>query len=108
MAELNLLAIDLGASSGRGIVGSFDGKKLTLRENHRFSNDPVMVNGRLYWDILRILHEIKQSITKTVQDGDNVTSIGIDTWGVDYALLDKKGRKLMSKPTPRSRHCDLS
>ena len=96
MAELNLLAIDLGASSGRGIVGSFDGKKLTLRENHRFSNDPVMVNGRLYWDILRILHEIKQSITKTVQDGDNVTSIGIDTWGVDYALLDKNGRMLAS------------
>ncbi len=94
MADLNLLAIDLGASSGRGIVGAFDGKKLTLRENHRFSNDPVMINGRLYWDILRILHEIKQSITKTVQDGDNVASIGIDTWGVDYAMLDRDGRML--------------
>ena len=94
MAELKMLAIDLGASSGRGIVGSFDGKKLSLRENHRFSNDPVSVNGRLHWDILRIFHEIKQSITKTVLDGDNVASIGIDTWGVDYALLDRQGRML--------------
>ena len=94
MKELKMLAIDLGASSGRGIVGSFDGEKLTLRENHRFSNDPVIVNGRMHWDILRIFHEIKQSITKTVIEGDNISSIGIDTWGVDYALLDAKGRML--------------
>ena len=94
MAKLKMLAIDLGASSGRGIVGAFDGKKLTLRENHRFSNDPVITNGRMYWDILRIFHEIKQSITKTVQEKDNISSIGIDTWGVDYALVDKQGRML--------------
>ncbi len=98
MAELKMLAIDLGASSGRGIVGSFDGEKLTLRENHRFSNDPVFVNGRFTWDILRIFFEIKNSITKTVIDGDNVTSMGIDTWGVDYGLIDKNGR-LMANPT---------
>ena len=94
MAELKMLAIDLGASSGRGIVGSFNGERLTLRENHRFSNDPVIVNGRMYWDILRIFHEIKQSITKTVLEGDNVRTIGIDTWGVDYALLDRHGNML--------------
>ena len=94
MAELKMLAIDLGASSGRGIVGGFDGEKLSLRENHRFSNDPVITNGRMYWDILRIFHEIKQSITKTVLENDNISSIGIDTWGVDYALLDGKGRML--------------
>ena len=98
MAELKMLAIDLGASSGRGIVGSFDGNKLTLRENHRFSNDPVIVNGRMYWDILRIFHEIKQSITKTVLEKDNVRSIGIDTWGVDYALIDRYG-KMLANPT---------
>ena len=98
MADLKMLAIDLGASSGRGIVGSFDGKKLTLRENHRFSNDPVITNGRMYWDILRIFHEIKQSITKTVLEGDNVRSIGIDTWGVDYALMDRFGR-MLANPT---------
>ncbi len=94
MAELKMLAIDLGASSGRGIVGSFDGKKLTLRENHRFSNDPVFVNGRFTWDILRIFFEIKNSIVKTVIEKDNVTSMGIDTWGVDYAFLDKNGKML--------------
>ena len=94
MAEKKMLAIDLGASSGRGIVGSFDGEKLSLKENHRFSNDPVIVNGRMHWDILRIFHEIKQSITKTVLEKDDIRSIGIDTWGVDYALLDKNGRML--------------
>ncbi len=98
MSELKMLAIDLGASSGRGIVGSFDGERLSLRENHRFSNDPVITNGRMYWDILRIFYEIKQSITKTVLEGDNVRSIGIDTWGVDYALLDKNGR-MLANPT---------
>lgn len=94
MSEMKMLAIDLGASSGRGIVGTFDGEHLTLRENHRFSNDPLIVNGRMYWDILRIFFEIKQSITKTVLEGDHVSTIGIDTWGVDYALLDRFGRML--------------
>ena len=97
MAERKMLAIDLGASSGRGIVGVFDGERLTLRENHRFSNDPVNLCGRLYWDILRIFHEIKLSVQKTVLDGDAVSSIGIDTWGVDYGLLDRAGR-LLSNP----------
>lgn len=59
MAELKMLAIDLGASSGRGIVGTFDGERLALRENHRFSNDPVFVNGRFTWDILRIFLKSK-------------------------------------------------
>ncbi len=94
MSELKMLAIDLGASSGRGIIGSFDGERLSLRENHRFSNDPVITNGRMYWDILRIFYEIKQSITKTVLEGDDVRSIGIDSWGVDYALIDHNGRML--------------
>ncbi len=98
MAELKMLAIDLGASSGRGIIGSFDGNKLALRENHRFSNDPVFVNGRFTWDILRIFFEIKNSITKTVIDRENISSMGIDTWGVDYALIDKNGR-MMANPT---------
>lgn len=94
MKNQKMLAIDLGASSGRGIVGTFDGETLALREIHRFSNDPVTVNGRLYWDILRIFFEIKQAVTKTVLEKEPIDSIGIDTWGVDYALLDEKGRML--------------
>ena len=94
MKNLKMLAIDLGASSGRGIIGSFDGSKLTLRENHRFSNDPVIVGKHYYWDILRILHEIKQSIREAKIAGDDVAGFGIDTWGVDYGLLDKYGNML--------------
>ena len=83
----NLLAFDFGASSGRAVLGRFDGKKLTLEELHRFSNDPVKLGDTLYWDVLRLFHEIKQSLlkAKAVCTPD---SIGIDTWGVDFGLLD--------------------
>ena len=54
MAELKMLAIDLGASSGRGMVGKFDGNKISLSEIHRFTNDPMNLNGSLYWDIIRL------------------------------------------------------
>ena len=64
MADLKMLAIDLGASSGRGIIGRFDGERLTLEENHRFPSDPVTVAGTFSWDILRIFFEIKQAINK--------------------------------------------
>ncbi len=98
MKKLKMLAIDLGASSGRGIVGSFDGEKLTLEENHRFPNEPVIVAGTFSWDILRIFHEIKNSIRKcALSDDKDISSIGIDTWGVDYGLIDKNGR-LMANP----------
>ena len=85
-----VLAFDFGASSGRAILGSFDGEKITLNEVHRFSNDPVSVGGTFYWDVLRLFHEIKQGILKAKQAG-GFDSIGIDTWGVDFGLIDKKG-----------------
>lgn len=85
-----VLAFDFGASSGRAILGSFDGEKITLKEVHRFSNDPVKVGHTFYWDVLRLFHEIKQGILKAKQFG-NIDSIGIDTWGVDFGLIDEKG-----------------
>lgn len=88
-----VLAIDLGASSGRAIVGSFDGEKITLEEIHRFSNDPVILGDTMHWDVLRLLHEIKQSLIKSKSCGD-IESLAIDTWGVDFGLLDKDGRLL--------------
>ncbi len=85
-----VLAFDFGASSGRAILGTFDGEKITLEEIHRFSNDPVKVGHTFYWDVLRLFHEIKQGILKAKQYG-NIDSIGIDTWGVDFGLIDEKG-----------------
>ena len=98
MKKLKMLAVDLGASSGRGIVGAFDGKRFTLEENHRFPNEPVMVSGQFTWDILRIFHEIKTSLNKCARGADrDIASVGIDTWGVDFGFLDKKGH-LLSNP----------
>jgi len=97
MFEKNYIAIDLGASSGRVMLGRWDGHALGLEELHRFSNDAVRVNGTLHWDILRLLHEIKQGLAKQKRsDGatPQVSAIGIDTWGVDFGLLDNRGRLL--------------
>lgn len=87
-----VLAFDFGASSGRAILATYENGTLSLEEIHRFSNDPVMVNGTFYWDILRLFHEIKQGLLKCVNSGNaDIESIGIDTWGVDFGLLDKNG-----------------
>ena len=91
-----VLAFDFGASSGRAMRGSFDGEKLRLEEVHRFSNDPVVLGGTLYWDTLRHFYEIQQGIGKCWRSG-GADSIGIDTWGCDFGLLDAKGRLLESQ-----------
>lgn len=91
-----VLAFDFGASSGRAIIGCFDGDKITFEEVHRFSNDPVSVGGTVYWDVLRLFYEIKQGIIKAKIAG-GFDSIGIDTWGVDFGLIDSEG-KLMENP----------
>ena len=92
------LAFDFGASSGRAILATFENDKIVLEEKHRFSNDPVTVNGGFYWDVMRLFHEIKQGILACANSGDkDIDCIGIDTWGVDYGLLDKND-KLLSNP----------
>ena len=92
----NVLAFDFGASSGRALIFSLENGKLTYEEIHRFDNDPVMVCKNYHWDILRLFHEIKSGILKCKNSGKNFDAIGIDTWGVDYALLDKDGRLLQN------------
>ncbi|MBQ6472209.1 MAG: rhamnulokinase [Victivallales bacterium] len=87
----NFLAIDLGASSGRAILGSLDKGKIVLKELHRFPNGPVAINGGLFWDILSLFTEIKAGIAKAAALGEKISGIGIDTWGVDFAFLDKDG-----------------
>ena len=89
----NYLAIDLGAESGRAIVGSFDGKQLTLTETHRFANAPVRLNDGLHWDVLRLWSDIKDGISKS----KSIDSIGLDTWAIDFALLDHNN-SVLSNP----------
>ncbi|MGF9696339.1 rhamnulokinase [Paenibacillus sp. MABNR03] len=94
----HVLAADYGAGSGRMVRGSFDGNKISLQEVHRFSNDPVQLRDGLYWDFLRLFHELKQGIRKGTQElTQPVRSIAVDTWGVDYGLVDGAGR-LCSNP----------
>ena len=93
MSEKHVIAVDLGASSGRVMDVSFDGKRIQLDEAHRFPNIPVQTPNKLYWDVLRLWHEITVGIDK-VKHAD---AIGVDTWGVDFALLDNTG-ELLSNP----------
>ena len=94
MQTINLLGFDFGASSGRAMLGAFDGEKIEIQEIHRFSNDPVMLCGRFVWDVPRLLFEMKQALLKLSRMGVKLDGIGIDTWGVDFGLLDKNGRLL--------------
>ena len=87
---INLLAFDYGASSGRAIVGKYDSKRITLEEVHRFSNDPVQMGGSFYWDFLRLYFEMLKGLKKA-SSRSKLTSMGIDTWGVDFGLLDANG-----------------
>lgn len=96
--NLNLLALDLGASNGRAILGKYNGKTLNFEVLHKFKNGGIRVNGSDYWDILHLFQEIKNGLNKAViETSDNIDSIGIDTWGVDYGLLDRRG-DLLTNP----------
>ncbi|MBE6609371.1 MAG: rhamnulokinase [Ruminococcaceae bacterium] len=103
MSDLKMLAIDLGATSGRGIIGSFDGKKLSLEENHRFDDTSSYLAGTLQWNIADIYENIKTSIKLA---GKDIRSIGIDTWGVDYGLIGPDGRMVASPVNYRDARTD--
>ena len=95
----NYLAFDFGAESGRAIMGNFDGDRLALAEVHRFLNTPVRLPGVLHWNILQLWQEIKNGIERGVRSsGGAPASIGIDTWGIDFGLLDRNGA-LIGNPT---------
>jgi rhamnulokinase len=95
VAEQLHLAIDIGAESGRAILGAFDGEHLSTREIHRFPNIPARLPEGLRWDVLRLWNEILESLRLASRDGNGqLRSVGIDTWGVDFALLDSQGALL--------------
>lgn len=94
-ATVNFVAADLGASNGRVLLGRWDGERFALDELHRFANGPVTVHGRMYWDVLSQWTEIKHGLARYAsQYAAPPAGIGIDTWGVDFGLLDRCGRLL--------------
>lgn len=97
MAKKNYLIFDLGASGGRAIVFKFNGETFEMDIVHRFDNLPVVINKTIYWDILRLYHELKNGITLAVSKYKKISAIGIDTWGVDFGFIDKNGA-LISNP----------
>lgn len=86
-----MMAFDLGASNGRAIIGEYQDGKVTLHEIHRFQNNPVRLGKHIYWDFPRLFHELLTSLVIAKNEGYKVESVGVDTWGVDYGLIDTDG-----------------
>jgi rhamnulokinase len=91
----DFLAVDIGAASGRVILGRWDGTRFDLEVLHRFPNEPVRVAGGLHWDVLRLWREVGAGLARyRARDGAILAGIGIDTWAIDFGLLDRQGRLL--------------
>lgn len=93
----NFLAVDLGATSGRTVLASYDGDKVDMKEWTRFVNPQVPMSGHIYWDLPHLYNEILVAIRRVVEEGLTIESIGIDTWGCDVAFFGKQGQ-LMGLP----------
>ena len=92
-----IAAVDVGASSGRVVVGHVGPDLLRAEEIHRFVNEPVRLPGGLYWDVLRLFHEVQEGLRGASRAAGSLRTIGIDTWGVDYGLVDDAG-ELVGNP----------
>jgi rhamnulokinase len=101
-----LLAFDLGAESGRGVLGLFDGERLQLEVVHRFANGPVQTLETLHWDVLRLYSEILAGIRSCVAQHGPPQSLGVDTWGVDFALFGRGGALLGNPRHYRDPHTE--
>jgi rhamnulokinase len=91
MTGQTFLAFDLGATSGRAVCGHLEGDKFEMREIHRFPNRILELNGKFYWDIYKIFGELKEALRICVRENIKITSIGIDTWGVDFGYVAEDG-----------------
>lgn len=101
-----MAAVDLGAQSGRVAVGTLEGDRLSVTEVHRFPNVPVEASGTLYWDPLRLFDEIQIGLAAAAASSADVASVGVDSWGVDYGLLDERGRLIENPIHHRDRRTD--
>jgi rhamnulokinase len=98
MAEACYLGVDLGAESGRVMAGLFDGRRVRLEQIHRFPNGAVSLGTTLRWDVLRLWSEIQDGLSRAASKfGDDIVSVGVDTWGVDYVLLSRNG-EIVAQP----------
>lgn len=106
MSTKKILAFDLGAESGRGLIGSFDGERLALEVVHRFPNGGVPTLDTLHWDVLGLWREILAGLRKAEAEHGPLASVGVDTWGVDFALLGKDGTLLANPRHYRDPHTE--
>lgn len=88
---LKCIAVDLGASGGKIFEGSFDGSRISLKEVYRFPNYPVQLDIHIYWDVLRLFEDIKKGLAISFKESNKPYSVGLDTWGNDFCLLDNHG-----------------
>jgi rhamnulokinase len=91
-----MVAIDLGAQSGRVALGRFDGERLSVEDVHRFPNVPVRTRGRLQWDILRLYDGVLEGLRSAGSGHAEIDAIGVDSWAVDFGLLDRRGRLIQN------------
>lgn len=103
---MNYLAFDLGAENGRAILGQIENGRLTLRELHRFANRMVSLHGHLYWDLLHLFAEIHHALQLAGREQIKLAGMGVDTWGVDFGLLDRDGTLLANPVAYRDHRTD--
>lgn len=102
----HFLAVDLGATSGRTVLSTFDGQRVAMQEWTRFRNPQIPISGHVFWDLPHLYNEILTALHKVADEGIELTSIGIDTWGVDFALFGKDGQLLGLPYCYRDSHTD--
>lgn len=106
MTNLNFFAVDLGATSGRTILGSLVDGKLVQRELTRFPNSIIETGGHFFWDIYALYNEVVRGLKVVATEGIEIASIGIDTWGVDFVMIGKDGGVLRNPYCYRDPHTD--
>ena len=100
----NFFAVDLGATSGRTIIATFDGTRVQMQEVTRFANPMIPLGGHLYWDIAGLYNEVLRGLREVADKGIQIDSIGIDTWGCDFAFFGADGQLLGMPHCYRDQH----
>lgn len=100
----NFFAVDLGATSGRTIIGNIKDRKVILEEVTRFPNNLIQTHGQFYWDIYALYNEVIRGLKEVAKRGLEITSIGIDTWGVDFVFIGEDGQILRNPRAYRDPH----